>query len=69
MLGGVVAVAVLDGVDDRFANRHADPVDRVLVEPARAADVIGDDLHEVQHLDRAREFEANHLSPVGCDVP
>ena len=35
----------------------ADPVQRVLVEPDVAADVVADDLHEVQHLERAGELE------------
>ena len=65
MLAGVVAVAVLDGVDHRFANRHADPVERVLVEAARAAQMIGDHLDEIQHLHRARKLEVHRLGPVG----
>ena len=32
VLGRVVPVAVLDGVDHRFADGHADPVEGVLVE-------------------------------------
>ena len=58
MLARVVLVAVLDGVDHRLADRHADPVNRVVVEPDVAADVVADDLHEVEHFEGAGEFEA-----------
>ena len=60
-LGRVVAVAVLDGVDDRLADRDADPVDRVLVEARCPPDVVADDLHEVEHLEGAGELEADDL--------
>ena len=47
------------GVDDRFTHRDADPVQLVLVHAGLLADVIGDDLHEIQHVERAVEFEAD----------
>ena len=56
-LAGVVLVPVLDGVDDRLADGDADPVNGVVVETDVAADVVADDLHEVEHLERAGELE------------
>ena len=50
-LAVVLAVAVLDGVDDRFADGDADPVDRVLVEAGELPDAIAHDLDEVQHVE------------------
>ena len=69
----IVLVAVLDGVDDRLADRDADPVQLILVEAGRLADVIADDLHEVEHVERAAELETdrvrwNHLMG-GSDRP
>ena len=57
----IVLVAVLDRVDDRLAHRDADPVQFVLVEPRRLADVIGDDLHEIEHVEGAVEFDADRV--------
>ena len=65
----VVPVAVLDGVDDRFPDRHADPVQRVVVEPDAAADEIADDLDEIQHLERAAELEPDDLLTVERHEP
>src|SRR2546426_1794278 len=62
VLGRVVAVAVLDGVDHRLADRDADPMDRVVVLADTPAHVVAHDLDEVEHLERAREFEANHVT-------
>ena len=62
----VVAVAVLDGVDDRLADGDADPVQRVVVEPDMPADVIADDLHEVEHLERAAEIETDGVAVRSC---
>src|SRR5688572_19894742 len=50
-LAVVLAVAVLDGVDDRFAHRDADPVDRVLVQTRELPDAIAHDLDEIQHFE------------------
>ena len=49
----VVAVAVLDRVDDGLAHGDAHPVQRLLVEPRPAADVIADHLDEVEHVERS----------------
>ncbi len=58
-LARVVAVAVLDRVDHRFAHGDADPVQRLVVEARQPADVIADDLHEVEHVERAVEVETD----------
>ena len=68
VLGRVVPVAVLDGVDDRLADRDADPVQRVVVEADVARHVVADDLHEVEHLEGAGELEADDVSAVGRHV-
>ena len=49
-LGVVLAVAVLDGVDDRLADGDANPVDRILFELRQLADAVADDLDEFDHL-------------------
>ena len=59
--GRVVAVAVLDGVDHALPDGHAHPVHRVLVEAKPAAQVVADHLHEIQHVERTAELEANHV--------
>ena len=56
-LAVVLAVAVLDGVDDRLADRDADPVDRVLVQAGELPHAVADDLDEVQHLEVAVDLE------------
>ena len=61
-LAGVVAVAVLDGVDDRLANRHADPMHRVFVKPEPAAQVVAYELDEIEHVERAAEFQAYDIT-------
>ncbi len=48
---------MLDGVDDRLAHGDADPVQLIFVEAGHLADVIGDDLHEIEHVEGAVEFE------------
>src|SRR5262249_28582907 len=45
VLGGVALVAVLDGVDDRFADGHADPVEGIVVEAHAAAPLLAHALH------------------------
>ena len=57
----IVLVAVLDGVDDRLAHRDADPVQLIFVEARRLADMIGDDLHEIEHVEGAVEFDADRV--------
>ena len=64
VLGGVAAVAVLDRVDHRFADGHAHPMQRILVEADAAREVIADHLHEVEHLERAGELEPDELMTV-----
>jgi hypothetical protein len=56
---------VFDGVDDRLAHRDAHPVERIVVEPDQPSDVIADGLHEVHHLERAAEVEADAVAAVG----
>ena len=58
-LGFVALVAVLDGVDDGFADRHADPVQLIVVEAGHATDVVADHLDEIQHVERAGELESD----------
>ena len=65
MLAGSFAVAVLDGVDDRLADGHADPVHRVLVEADALGQVIADHLDEVQHVEGAAELETDDVPLVG----
>ena len=60
-LVAVLAVAVLDGVDHRFANRHADPVGRLVVEAAHLSDVIRQHLDHVQHVEMAGEIETDEI--------
>ena len=58
-LAVVLAVAVLDGVDDRLAHRDADPVDRVLVQAGELTDAVAHDLDEVQHLEVTVDLESD----------
>src|SRR5688572_26432800 len=60
----VLAVAVLDGVDHRLADRDPDPVDRVLVEAGHLAETVADDLDEVQHLEVTVDLQ--HHRPAAC---
>ena len=59
VLGRIVAIAVLDGVDDRLADGDTHPVHALVVEAEAAPDVIADHLHEVEHLEGAGEFESD----------
>src|SRR5215213_3965407 len=52
---------MLDGVDDRLTHRNADPMQLVLVEAGRLADMIGHDLHEVEHVERAVELNTDRV--------
>src|SRR5581483_8556991 len=61
-LAGVVAIAVFDRVDHRLPDRHAHPMARVVVETHTSAEVLGDNLHEVEHLECAGEFEMHVLA-------
>ena len=61
-LPGVFAVAVLDGVDDRFADGNADPVDRVLVEAAELRHAVADHLDEVQHVEVAVNLQSDRAA-------
>ena len=63
----VVLVAVLDGVDHRLAHRDAHPVERVLVEARHLADVVADDLDEVEHVEGAAELEADRVAVGSSD--
>jgi hypothetical protein len=58
----VALVAMLDGVDDRLANRDADPVQRLVVEPGETPEMIARDLHEVEHLVCAVKIEMDAVS-------
>ena len=60
MLAGIVAVAVLDRVDDGLADRDADIMLRVVVQPERAPHVIAHHLDEIEHFERAGELEPDH---------
>ena len=60
-LGFVVLIAVLDRIDDAFANRDAHPVERVVVQARHPAEVIADDLHEIQHVEGTAELDANSV--------
>src|SRR6266545_5210630 len=55
-LVGMLAVAVLDRVDDRLADGDADPVDGVFVEGGELSHSIAEDLHEVHHVEQARDL-------------
>ena len=56
-LGLVHLIAVLDGVDDAFADGDADPVNRVFVQADVAADVAAHDFDEIHHVEGAGELE------------
>ena len=68
VFGRIVAVAMLDRVDDGLTNRHLDPVHRVLVEPERTTNVFRHDLHEIQHVHPTGELEADDPVPVQRDI-
>ena len=61
-LAVVLAVAVLDGVDDRLAHGDADPVDRVLVQARELPDAIADHLDEIQHVEIAVNLEPDRAA-------
>src|SRR5260221_1371358 len=58
----VLAVAVLDCVDDRFADGDADPVDRVLVEGGHLPHAIAEDLDEIHHVEQARNLQPDQAA-------
>src|SRR5215471_1098266 len=58
----IFAVAVLDGVDDRLAAGDADPVRRVFVERRHVAHAIAEDLHEVHHVEQARNLQPHEAA-------
>jgi hypothetical protein len=66
---GVVAVAVFDRVDDRFANGDADPMERILVEADAASHVVAHDLYEIDHLEDAVELETDSPAAVRRHAP
>ena len=53
----MLAVTVLDGVDNRLADGDADPVHGVLVEPAEVSHAVADHLDEVQRVVIAMNLE------------
>jgi hypothetical protein len=55
-------VAVLDGVDDRFAYGHAHPMSGILVEPRDRRQAIADELHDIKHIERAVHPEPDHVA-------
>ena len=60
----VAVVAVGDGVDDGLADGHAHPMHGIVVQAGVARDMIGDDLYQIDHVERARELEANNRGSV-----
>src|SRR5262245_2505026 len=61
-LAGILAVAVLDGVDDGLAAGDADPVRGVFVERGHMAHAIAEDLHEVHHVEQARNLQPHEAA-------
>jgi len=61
VLAAVDLVAMLDGVDDRFAHGDADPVDGVLVEAGQRREAVAHRLDQVQQLEGTRQLEANRV--------
>ena len=55
----VLAVAVLDGVDDRFADRDADPMRGVFIERGECRQPVADQLDEIQQLVITGDLQAN----------
>ena len=55
---------MLDCVDDRLTDGHADPMHRLVVESRHPTDVVAHDLDEVEHVECAAEIEANAV-PAG----
>jgi hypothetical protein len=58
----IMPVPVLDGVDDGLAHGDVDPVPGVFVQACHARNLIADDLHEIEHLERAMEVEADGVA-------
>ena len=58
VLGRIALIPVLDRIDDAFADGDTHPMHALIVEPGAAPDMIGDDEHEVHHLEGAGEFES-----------
>ena len=49
----VLAIPVLHRIDHRFADGDADPVDGIIIEPAKVGHAVADQLDEVQHVEVA----------------
>src|SRR5690606_23361328 len=62
----IVPVAVLDRVDHALADRHAHPVHRVLVEAETPAQMVTDQLDEVEHVEGAAELEPDDVGGRRC---
>src|SRR5258708_27217012 len=62
VLAAILAVAVLDRVDDRLADGDADPVDRILVEGGQLPHAIAENLHEVYHVEEARDLQPDQAA-------
>ena len=57
----VLAIAVLDGVDNRLVHPHAHPVRRILVKVPDPAYVVAQDLRDIQHVEVADKSETNDV--------
>ena len=55
----VVAVSVLDRIDHALSNRHADPMDSVVIEPGLATQMVADDLDEVESPEITPKVQAH----------
>jgi hypothetical protein len=62
-LRGMLAVAVLDGVDDGFTHRDANPMHRILVEAGDLSEAIADHLDDVQHREVALDLQPDSAAP------
>ena len=60
---GVVLVSGRDGGYDRLPDGHAHPVHRIVIETHVPADMVADDLHQVEHLERAGELQPQRTLP------
>src|SRR5690606_21845993 len=56
-LAVVFPVPMLDGIDDRLAHGHADPVDGVLVEPGEHREPVAGRLDHVEQFEVAGDFQ------------
>ena len=61
VLGAVLAVAVLDGIDDRLADGHAYPMRQILVEAGNRRESIAEHLDQVEQLKRTGQLEADQM--------